>query len=80
MSAVQTGIRRRRGTASRAYLGTTQYGWNTSYWGQWELVGVDLQLSGKLSGTASIAIIFRRGGSDWAAVVETETGTWSMSN
>ena len=58
---------------------TTQYGYNTTYWGQWELLGVDLQLSGKLSGTASIAMIFRRGGLDWAAVVETGGGTWSMS-
>jgi hypothetical protein len=59
---------------------TTQYGWETSYWGQWELVGEDLQLSGKLRGTASIAMIFQRGGLDWAAIVETLDGTWSMSN
>ncbi|MBN1694428.1 hypothetical protein JW879_03395 [candidate division WOR-3 bacterium] len=58
---------------------TTQYGWETSYWGQWELVGEDLQLSGELSGTASIAMIFIRGGLDWAAVVETADGTWNMS-
>ena len=58
---------------------TTQYGWETSYWGQWELVGEDLQLSGKLGGTASIAMIFKKGGLDWAAIVETIDGTWSMS-
>lgn len=59
---------------------TTQYGWDTSYWGQWELVGEDLQLSGALSGTASIAMIFKRGGLDWAAIVETADGTWNISN
>ena len=58
---------------------TTQYGWETSYWGQWELVGEDLQLSEKLGGTASIAMIFKKGGLDWAAIVETADGTWSMS-
>ncbi len=58
---------------------TTQYGWTTTYYGQWELVGADLQLSGKLGGTASIAMIFKRGGWDWAAIVETADGTWSMS-
>jgi hypothetical protein len=58
---------------------TTQYGWDTSYWGQWELVGEDLQLSGKLGGTASIAIIFKRGGLDWAAIIEAANGSWSMS-
>jgi major membrane immunogen (membrane-anchored lipoprotein) len=59
---------------------TTQYGWNTTYSGQWELVGMDLQLSGKLSGSASIAVVFRNGGLDWAAIVETSNGTWSVSN
>jgi len=39
---------------------TTQYGFETTYYGQWELLGVDLQLSGKLKGTASIAMILRR--------------------
>ena len=58
---------------------TTQYGYSTTYWGQWELLGEDLQLSGSLSGTASIAMIFLRGGLDWAAVVETADGTWNMS-
>ena len=59
---------------------TTQYGWNTEYWGQWELVGEDLKLSGKLSGTASIAMIFKEGGLYWAAMVKTADGTWSISN
>ena len=58
---------------------TTQYGSSTTYWGQWELLGEDLQLSGSLSGTASIAMIFIRSGLDWAAVVETADGTWNMS-
>lgn len=58
---------------------TTQYGWNTSYSGQWELVGENLQLSGELGGTASIAMIFKRGGLDWVAIVKTADGTWSMA-
>ena len=59
---------------------TTKYGWDTTYWGSWELVGADLKLSGKLSGKASIAMLFQKGGSDWAAIVETVHGTWNMSN
>jgi len=58
---------------------TTQYGWDTSYWGQWELFGENLKLSGELSGTATIAMIFKRGGLDWAAIVESADGTWNMS-
>lgn len=59
---------------------TTRYGWSTTYSGSWELAGVDLRLSGKLSGKASIAMLFKNGGSDWAAIVETTAGTWSVTN
>ena len=59
---------------------TTQYGWDTSYWGQWQVEGVNLKLSGELSGTASINMIMKRGGLDWAAIVSSEEGTWNMSN
>ena len=44
------------------------------------LFGEDLKLSGKLGGKASIAMIFKRGGMDWAAIVESAEGSWSMSN
>lgn len=68
------------GTVSIDGTCTTQYGWNTSYSGRWELLGIDIELSGALSGTASIAIMFKRGGMDWAAIVETEDGSWNVSN
>ena len=42
---------------------TTQYGWNTTYGGQWKLVGEDLQLSGSLSGMATITMMIN--GADW---------------
>jgi len=57
-----------------------QYGWSTTNWGQWKLVGENIKLSGELRGTASIAIEFRNTGLDWAAIIETDEGTWIKSN